>query len=704
VSAFDRLHPALQHHIVNTVGWSSLRPLQEAAIVPLIAGEHALLLAPTAGGKTEAAFFPLVSRMLAEGWSGLSLLYVCPIRALINNLELRLQHYGRLLGRRCAVWHGDVGDAERRRIAHDPPDCLLTTPESLEVMLVSRRADRSQLFAGVRSVVVDELHALAGDDRGWHLLAVLERMTRLAGRELQRVGLSATIGNPEGLLAWLTGSCRGPGRVIATEAGAAHDSDLTLDYVGTLENAATVIARLHQGEKRLVFCDSRARVEDLSARLRETGVDTYVSHSSLSVDERRRAEGAFASGRDCVIVATSTLELGIDVGDLDRVIQIDAPWSVSSVLQRLGRTGRRPGTVRSCLFLTTSEDTLLRAAGLLRLLGDGYVEPVVAPPEPYHILAQQVMALALQEGGIGSADWPAWVGRMPAFAHMPEDTSRSVLAHMVARGILDDDEGLLWLGREGEATFGRRHFMELFSTFVAEPLFAVRYGRADLGQVHQVSFALRHDEPPVLRLAGRSWAVTHVDWVGRVAYVEPTELPGRSRWRGEGQPMPFALCQAIRRILAGEEVAGHLSRRAGEQLRRVKTELGWVQPSETAVVVEASGHARWWTFGGLLANGALASTLRQRGLAAGGVDNLAIALGPSDDLARLRAVVTSLTDKERGAMRTPVAAEAIDRLKFSVCLPESLAVEVLEARLTDCAAIQAVLAEPIRGIRWNGAS
>ncbi|HUG41566.1 MAG TPA: DEAD/DEAH box helicase [Longimicrobiales bacterium] len=431
---FDRLHPALQHHIVNTLGWRALRPLQEDAIEPILAGEHVILQAPTAGGKTEAALFPVLSRMLEDGWRGLGVLYVCPIKALLNNLEGRLQHYGRLVGRSAERWHGDIRDSARRTIRADPPDILLTTPESIEVMLVTRRAERSRLFADVRVVIVDELHAFAGDDRGWHLLAVLERVSRLAGRDLQRIGLSATVGNPGELLGWLAGSAGGSRRVVAPPAEAAAGAEVGLDFVGTLDNAATVIARLHAGEKRLVFCDSRARVEQLAAGLRGHGVDTYVSHSSLSLDERGRAEGAFAEGRNCVIVATSTLELGIDVGDLDRVIQIDAPATVSAFLQRLGRTGRRPGTKRNCLFLATSDDALIRAAGLIQLWSEGFVEPVVAPPEPFHILAQQIMALTLQEGGLERARWREWVGGMPAFATMAKPDVDAVIDYILSRG------------------------------------------------------------------------------------------------------------------------------------------------------------------------------------------------------------------------------------------------------------------------------
>ena len=323
--AFDRLNPVIQHHVVNTLGWPALRPLQEEAIDPVLRGDDALLLAPTAGGKTEAALFPVLTRMDREGWSGTSVLYVCPLKALLNNLESRVTTYAGWLGRTVALRHGDVGTGTRRRQVVERPDILLTTPESIESMLVSTLHDPAHLLGGVRAVIVDEVHAFAGDDRGWHLLAVLERVSRIAGQPLQRIGCSATVGNAPELLTWLQGANRGgPATVVAPKGAAPPAPEVGLDYVGSVPNAATVVSRLHQGEKRLVFADSRRTVELLSVELRERGVETFVSHSSLALDERRRAEAAFAEGRDCVIVSTSTLELGIDVGDLDRVIQVGA--------------------------------------------------------------------------------------------------------------------------------------------------------------------------------------------------------------------------------------------------------------------------------------------------------------------------------------------------------------------------------------------
>jgi ATP-dependent Lhr-like helicase len=237
VNDFHQLHPAIRYHIVNTLGWSDLRPTQRDSIAPIHQGVNVLLLAPTAGGKTEAAVLPLLSRAASERWTGLSVLYLCPLKALLNNLEPRLTRYTGFVGRRAALWHGDVGASLRKRILKDPPDLLLTTPESVEAILVSARIDHRSFLGGVRAVVVDELHAFAGDDRGWHLLAILARIEYLTRHHLQRIGLSATVGNPEELLRWLAPA--GAGRVVGNNSGP-PEGDVTTDYVGSVANAVTV--------------------------------------------------------------------------------------------------------------------------------------------------------------------------------------------------------------------------------------------------------------------------------------------------------------------------------------------------------------------------------------------------------------------------------------------------------------------------------
>ncbi|MEV4529213.1 DEAD/DEAH box helicase [Streptosporangium sp. NPDC049304] len=735
------LHPTLVHHLVNTLGWPSLRPLQQQALGPLASGQDALLLAPTAGGKTEAAAFPLLSAMAAQHWTGISILYVCPIKALLNNLLPRLERYAEWLGRRVALWHGDVTSSRRAAILRDPPDILLTTPESLESMLVSTKVDHPVIFAGLRAVVVDEVHAFAGDDRGWHLLCVLERLTRIAGRPIQRVGLSATVGNPTELLAWLQGSSRGnrTGEVISpsgepsgnspdsiapsppthdpsasfgpsSSPPTCHDSlsvppggspaladpfggspggpppgDVELDHVGSVANAAKVIAALHRGEKRLVFCDSRQLVEELGTRLRTLGVTVFLSHASLSVEERRRAEHAFGEGRDCVIVATSTLELGIDVGDLDRVIQIDAPSTVASFLQRVGRTGRRPGSTRNCLFLALDEQGLLRASGLLRLWGRHWVEPVTPPPEPRHIVAQQFLALCLQEYRIGDRTWPEWWPGLEPFGA----EAAPILRHLVSAGFVDTDGGMLFIGPAAEKAFGHRHFMELTTVFTASPQFTVLHGRAEIGRVDPSLLCDHREGPRLLLLAGRSWQVTWIDWRRRRCFVEAAEHGGRARWQSGGLPRgtSFQLMQAIREVLLGATPPVRLTHRAVDALAGARERhLDVVHPGGSVIV--RGDDVRWWTWAGYRANLTLRSTL-------------ASVADPkqqvTDAWLRLRTDVSkeswtsALRDSAEGLCLPEPDPGALEGLKFNTALPARLAERTLAARLADFDGARAIL-------------
>jgi ATP-dependent Lhr-like helicase len=685
---FDRLHPVLQHHVVNTLQWPGLRPLQDAAVAPVLDGVDCLLLAPTAGGKTEAAALPLLTRMATEGWTGTSVLYVCPLRALLNNLAPRLDAYAGWLGRSARLWHGDTPPSARRRILRERPDVLLTTPESLESMLVSTGVDSRRAFAALRAVVVDEVHAFAGDDRGWHLLHVLERLAELAGRPLQRVGLSATVGNPAELLRWLQGAGTDRSRAVVAPPAPAVPGDVQLDHVGSVAGAATVISRLHRGEKRLVFVDSRRRAEELGAELRARDVDTHLSHSSLSAAERRRSEEAFAESRDCVIVATSTLELGIDVGDLDRVVQIGAPRTVASFLQRLGRTGRRPGSSRNCLFLALDHDQLLASAGLLLRWSEGWVEPVVPPPSPRHIVAQQMLALALQEGTIGRRTWPQWWhGLAPV-----EQDGTEILAHLIDEGFLETDGDLAFVGPEAERRFGRRHFSDLMAVFTAAPEFVVLAGRDEIGSVgDDVLLADTAGAPRVLLLAGRAWKVTHVDWTRRRCFVEPTELSGRARWSGTGSGHSFAVTRGMRDVLLGADPAEvRLSRRATEGLAELRGLRGsQVAAGRTVVSRTASGDLQWWTWAGSAANRTLHAALdgvadpRQR------IGDQALRL--HGDLRAAAAALDAVTGGDLGA--PAVDARASAGLKFSAALPADLAHATVGERVGDPAVARVVLQE-----------
>jgi ATP-dependent helicase Lhr and Lhr-like helicase len=690
--ALDLLHPVLVHHLVNTLGWRALRPLQDQAVQPVMSGADALLLAPTAGGKTEAAILPVLSAMERGRWTGLSVLYVCPLKALLNNVLPRMDTYAGWVGRRVALWHGDVPATARRAILRDLPDILLTTPESLESMLVSVNVDQRHAFAGLRTVIVDEVHAFAGDDRGWHLLAVLERLARVAGRDLQRIGLSATVGNPPELLSWLQGAGRGrrPAELVSPPAGAATPVEVEVDYVGSVANAAKVIATLHRGEKRLVFCDSRRLVEELGSALRLRGVRTYLSHASMLGGERRPPETAFAAERDCVIVATSTLELGIDVGDLDRVIQIDAPRTVASFLQRVGRTGRRAGAIRSCLFLALDADALLWAGGLLLLWSRGFVEPVDAPPEPRHVVAQQLLALCLQENAIGRQLWDqAWNGLAPF-----DRTAGPIVQHLLDSAMIERDGEMLFIGPTAEKQYGRRHFMDMTAVFTAPPQFTVFAGRREIGRTDPAVLTRRVDGPRLLLLAGRSWRVTWIDWKRRRCFVEEAERGGVARWHTPGiQAAGYDLTRAAREVLLGADPPVALTSRAQHKLAEVReTRRGTAHPAGT-VLARSGDDLRWWTWAGYRANATLAATLADILDANQRVDDLSLRLSPDLTPAGWRAATA---DAATRICLPEVDDQALRGLKFSDALPYRLATATLATRLADVPHAAAVLAEPAR--------
>lgn len=665
MSEFDQLHPAVQYHVVNSLGWNTLRPTQLAAIAPIHAGTHCLLLAPTAGGKTEAAAIPMLSRMLREEWPAASVLYICPIKALLNNLELRLAHYASLVGRRVEVWHGDVSQSRKQRALKDAPDILLTTPESIEAMLISARVDQQSWFGNLQAVIVDELHAFAADDRGWHLRSILHRLDQYLNRPLQRVGLSATVSNPTELLAWLAPTGR---RELVGSASVSTDADVTIDHVSSLENAATVIARLHRGQKRLVFCDSRSSAEQLSSMLREREVRTFLSHASLSAAERRQAEAAFSEEKDCVIVATSTLELGIDVGDLDKVIQIDAPSTVSSFLQRMGRTGRRSGSRRNCLFLTTNDNALLLALGITQRWSEAWVEAAVPPVKPWPIVAQQAMTATLERGELPTHELAEVLSG--SFPELARDDIGLLVEHLVKTAYLDRSEAIVRVGPRLESEFGRGHYRDLLASFSGSMLLTGKHGNAEVGYIDPTVLTGEQDNRLIL-LAGRSWRITGIDWPRKTVWLEPAKEGGKARWMGGARSLSREVCQGIRTVLAeGAPKLVTLSQRARGTLDFLRDDLNISSGSQFISSRPDDAAVRTWTFAGTRANRTLA---HHASVGGNRVKFDALSIQAPQSLLNLTTQPQlELTDDELNTF--------VEAIKFSSCLPRRLFAETVIAR------------------------
>ncbi len=692
MSAFFRLHPQLQHAIVHDLGWRALRPVQELATDAILDGANAVVLAPTAGGKTEASVFPVLSRVLAEGLRPVAALYVCPIRALLNNQEQRLQQYARMVGLNAFKWHGDVAASTKNRFRRDPAHLLLTTPESLEVMLISERTDARALFGGLSAIIVDEVHAFAGDDRGAHLVSVLERLTRFCGRDIQRIGLSATVGNPDAIGRWLQGSSKRELRLVDPPKSPA-ERDLHVELLDDPGLVAAAAAKIGAGKKSLVFVESRGQAERIAGAMQGRGVDVFVHHSAVSRADRELAERRFVEGRNTAIVCTSTMELGIDVGDLDLVVQVDAPGTLASLLQRMGRTGRREGTRSNCTLLCQSAESLLQATALMRLLEAGKVEDVRPVRRAFHVLAHQILALTLQEQGISRHQILDWVASATPFSGVTASEVNHLVDTMVARQILHEADGLLSLGAEGERQYGRKNFFELYAVFTAPQVLRVMHGADEVGTVQGTFLTAARDGEArmVFRLAGRSWQVVEVDWARGTCKVAPAEGGRVPAWLGAPTGLSFRLCQEMKAVLRQERADEWLTPAARGELARMRGDYdGLVEEGATALE-QQDGGVRWHTFAGAATNRLLALALSTTGME-WTPGNLSLKTKGDVSVVACREVLDRLRDidwQEMARAQAPIGpVRAVS--KFQRCMPEDLERALLVERLYDIEGAEAV--------------
>ena len=703
-----RLHPHLQHAIVNDLGWRELRPVQSMTIEAVLDGANTVVLAPTAGGKTEAAIFPVLSQILTEHRPPVSALYVCPIKALLNNQEERLRQYARMVGIEVFKWHGDVSGSVKERFRREPAHVLLTTPESLEVMLVSAKTDARALFAGLGTVIIDEVHAFAGDDRGAHLVSILERLSAFCGRDLQRIGLSATVGNPKVIGQWLQGSSRREFRLVDPPRPPTS-RDLRIDVADDIDDAARGIAQLASGRKSLVFVESRARAEKVAQALGGSGVEVFIHHSSVSAADRALAEERFTHGSNTAIVATSTMELGIDVGDLDQVFQVDAPSTVASFLQRMGRTGRRSGTRSNCTFFCLTPESLLQAVALLRLADRGWVEDVEPSEGAMHVLAHQLLALTLQEGGISRHRVLPWLAEAWPFASIREPRFHELVDTMIAREILYEADGVLSLGQRGERLYGRKNFFEMYAVFSSPPMLRVQHGREQVGHV-SAWFVQGHggqEGPLCFRLAGRAWQVVRVDWGRSTLDVQPAQRGQVPSWLGMAGVLSYPLCQAMMKALMepGPEVAWltPIAARTLDELRRGYEGL----LEEGAASLEDRGDTlQWHTFAGGGINRLLAAGLASLTGDKWVVGNLTLT-SKASGVVKANEAISKLRELDWESLATARAHDLVrgQISKFQPCLPSEAEDRLLAERLLDVPGTLRFLSTVIfRGQRLGGPS
>jgi ATP-dependent Lhr-like helicase len=540
---------------------------QRRAIPALAEGRDALVVAPTGTGKTETAMLPIFDALAGDDRFGIGALYVTPLRALNRDMRERLDWWGEVLDLAVDVRHGDTTDYQRQKQANDPPDVLVTTPETLQAMLTGEKLRVA--LEDVQHVVVDEVHELAASKRGAQLTVGLERLRELAG-PVQRVGLSATVGDPDEVGRFLTGD-RGCaiaevdlGSALDLEVDSPEITDEDRSLASELVTDATVASHVRavdelvaEHDSTLIFVNTRQTAEALGSRLKEYGTDVGIHHGSLARDARIGVEDEFKNGHLDALLCTSSMELGIDVGHVDHVIQYNSPRQVARLLQRVGRAGHRRDEVSAGTVVTSHPDDVLEAMVIARQAREGGVEPAAIHHASLDTVANQTAGLVMDFGEIDAMRAYEVLTRAHPFQDLEPEAFKDVVRELASNRVV-------WLEEDDDRIEKRRgtwqYFYRNLSMIPDEATYDVEdvAGGRRIGTLDE-RFVVNFAAPGEIFVQnGEMWRITNVDREEETVTVSPVEDPAGEvpSWTGQEIPVPRDVAREV----------GEVRRVAGQQL------------------------------------------------------------------------------------------------------------------------------------------
>lgn len=599
---FAQLAPFLQEYIYHQ-GWTELRPAQlEACQVIFDTNHHLLVAASTAAGKTEAAFLPVITKLHAAPGESIQVIYISPIKALINNQFDRLKDLLAYADINVCAWHGDINQHQKQNLLKNPQGILQITPESLESLLINKYSQIPRLFRDLSFVIIDEIHAFMGTQRGSQILCQLARLEKFLTYPLRRIGLSATLGDYAQAEDWLRSGSDIP--VTTTKvATTSRRLQLSLEYFTISETDATnsddscpyqYIFQQTQGKKSLIFTNSRTQAETVISNLRRTALEQgfpdvyHVHHGSISPSLRQRAEAAMQDPQSLAITAaTVSLEMGIDIGQLDRVIQLESPSSVASFLQRLGRSGRR-GEPSKMQFICTETELLgeeifplqipwmlLQTIAIIQLyLEDRWIEPIEPLYYPLSLLYQQTLSIIAATGELTPHALAQTIFNLAPFSNIQPEEFRQLLHYLISLDHLQKTENnSLILGIVGEKIV--RSF-QFYGVFADQVTYKVSHGSIEIGQV-----SIAPNLGSKLTLAGKTWEVLEIDLQAKTIWVKPVVGIGTVNWRGGSTNIHSQVLQKMRQILQENIHYRYLQPRA---ITRLKTARNLFRQDRKSVV------------------------------------------------------------------------------------------------------------------------
>jgi ATP-dependent Lhr-like helicase len=543
-SVFSTLHESLQQVLAQRLDWTELREVQEQTYSAVIKGHDVLVIAPTAGGKSEAALIPVIDDILKNGRKGISCIYISPLKALINDQEERFRIFCTPTSLSVMKWHGDVPKGDRAWKDGEPPQFLMITPESLEVLLQEKKL--SSDLRHVRTIIIDELHAFVESERGVHLKVLLNRLDRRVKRPIQRVGLSATAGNPKEVLEWLSDNRHETELVMVPS----HPKEKHFLFIVEPEESQRInaLVRIVEHKKALVFVNSRSVAEKLMKAGAGRIDNLHIHHSSLAPAIRKSSEEAFSSPGGACIICTSTLELGIDIGDLDVVVQVGPPNSVSSFLQRMGRSGRR-GKPAYVAWVLQNACELLCSVGIIECAIQKEVEDLVPPKKPYNVLLQQIFLYLYNHSRVSRKNLISSVLSYPSFKEIGPVVLDQIFSHLITAEYVTTDGEMVMLGTEAEKVFGRANWKDLYSVISGGGEYRAITLEGDMVGKLDARFVNSKNSEEI-SLGGRSWSMVKCDEGHNIVVVVPSGSDSsRIFWtsRGDGGVSPL-VCRKVQQI------------------------------------------------------------------------------------------------------------------------------------------------------------
>lgn len=758
-AAFALLHPGVQRAIWE-MGWKQLRPIQAEAIQTLLGSSgHLLVCAATASGKTEAAFLPIISTLTAGSHDSVRAIYVGPLKALINDQFGRLDRLCERMEVPVHRWHGDVSVSHKQALRRNPGGILLITPESLESNFINYGAQVPRLYRELEFVVVDEVHSFLGNVRGVHLLSLLSRLCASTGRQPRLIGLSATLGDPEMGKQFLAPDApetvtlvqdSGAGREVrfalkavlkradsrkasngaprltpaetlefvrhktAEQLVAAGESPRTeskatkpsgeSDSPDDLDDIADDVVRNFATSTNLVFVNSRRTAEEFAVRVHDRVAkqkwphDPFmIHHGSVAKELREETEAALKSGVPTTAICSSTLEMGIDIGSVRAVGQIDPPWSVASLVQRLGRSGRRDGE-SSIMRLYAREESphagsrladllfpdLLRSIALTRLMQRKWLEPAETQRMHLSTLVHQVFSHLRQTGGMSAANLHEALAIKGPFRSVSVTDFALLLRTLAAKQLVEQiPTGEIILTPTAERITSAHDF---YAAFKSTEMFTVRHDKSEIGELPLDAL------PPagqLVVLAGKRWLVEQIDAATKTVWVTPAKGGKIPVFLGNGGDLHIRIVQEMKLVLLGDEEPAYLDN-AGRELLRTARHVATTVGLGTSDVLAAPGGVRWFPWVGTRCLRTLAIMAELNGVNCE-TDRLSLWLPISGvtefrDFAK-RLTNSSITPQQLGSRVTPRAVEKFDEylpdeLLTKACAVERLAIEESLAALS----------------------